>query len=321
MHFHHSRKLHDTVGEEYQQLWRQGQRNVAEKLTLVVTCTDRKSVQPAPSLRVGNLPSGPQHERAIHWRGALRAERARRPLRQLYQGDAWTQALKLEESARRSGFDPTLLVASAGLGLVSADEVWPAYAATFSPRQVDSIGRSRSDSKAWWRLMTAGQKHFSEQVAGQTLFVLSQTYSTAMADDLKPLANREDVVVFGGSTEVPGHLRIPADGGLRAALGGTSGSLNLRTAIAWIESLKAPTLVGHRHHQEWRDWVEKTRQPKNYDRIPMSDADVLTFVRDLRRVQPDISKTRALRVLRDGGLACEQKRFGALFECATKEKI
>lgn len=292
---------------------------MAEKLTLVVTCTERKSAQPVASLRVGNLPPGSQSERASEWRDALRSEQTRTTLRQLYQGDGWTQALKLEKTARCAGFDPTLLVASAGLGLVSADEAWPAYAATFSPGQADSTGTNGAENKNWWRLMTEGQKDFSELMTGQTLFVLSQSYATAMADDLNSLGEREDVVVFGGSPAVLAHLRMPADGGLRPALGGTSGTLNLRTAIAWIQSLKTPTLVGHRHHHEWREWVAKTRKPEKYSRIPVSDADVHNFIHDLRRVEPDISKTRALRKFRDAGLACEQKRFGGIFNSLVKE--
>lgn len=293
---------------------------MAEKLTLVVTCTDRKSAQPVDSLRVGNLPPGPLQERANQWREALRNESARTPLRRLYQGDAWTQVLRLEDATRRAGFDPTLLVASAGLGLVSADEEWPAYAATFSPRHADSIGTSGTENRRWWHLMTDGQTNLDDQVTGQTLLVLSETYSSAMADDVNRMGKREDVVVFGGSAALPGHLRIPADRGLRAALGGTSGSLNLRTAIAWVESLAAPTLAGQRDHDEWRNWVEKTRKPESYNRTPMSEADILSFLRHLRRIQPDISKTRALRRLRDAGSACEQKRFSGLFSIAVKEK-
>lgn len=294
---------------------------MVDKLTLIVTCTDRKSTQPSDRLRFGNLPPGSEADRASLWQEALRSESMRKPLRQLYQGDSWIQALRLEKAAHSAGFAPTLLVASAGLGLVDADDEWPAYAATFSPRHVDSIGSNSAENKRWWNLVTAGQGSLSERITGQALFVLSNNYSSAMADDLNALAGREDVVIFGGSSQVPNDLRIPADRGLRAALGGTSNSLNLRTAIAWINSLRAPTLVGHRHHQEWRDWVNKTRQPEVYDRASISDREVLTFIHQVRCLQPYISKTRALRALRDSGLACEQKRFSALFEGTVKETL
>lgn len=294
---------------------------MGQKLTLVVTCTDRKSLLPGLELRVGNLEPGTQEDRADEWLSALEAADVRRPLRQLYQGDAWIQAQKLEQSAREAGFDPTLLVASAGLGLVSAEEEWPAYAATFSPRQADSVSTSGADSRTWWRLINADRRSLGEQVSGQTLFVLSQPYATAMADDLTTLEHREDVVIFGGSTHVPDQLRFPADRGLRATLGGTSNTLNLRTAIAWLGSLKDPTLVGHRDHHEWHEWVKQVSRPETYDRTPLNDGAVLDFIHKIRRRHPDITKTRALRALRDGGLACEQKRFGGLFESAVKEPV
>lgn len=202
-----------------------------------------------------------------------------------------------------------------------ADEERPAYAATFSPRHADSIGASGTDNREWWRLMTDGQTSLGEQAAGPTILVLSETYATAMTDDLNKLDMRDDVVVFGGSAAVPNHLRVPADRGLRAALGGTSGSLNLRTASAWVNSLPAPTLVGQRDHAEWRKWVEETRKPESYSRMPMSDADILDFLRDIRQIQPDISKTRALRTLRDAGSACEQKRFSGLFTTSIRGKL
>lgn len=295
--------------------------DMAEKLTLVVTCTDRKSSQPSDSLRMGKLPGGPQVERASRWRNALQGEPRRKQLRHLYQGDSWTQALRLEEAARRAGYDPTLLVASAGLGLVSADEEWPAYAATFSPRHEDTIGLSRADNRSWWGLITADQESLSERSPGQTLMVLSDTYAAAMAEDVTPFQGRSDVVIFGGSRDVPDHLRIPSDRRLRSALGGTAGSLNLRTAIAWVEGLSGRDWRGCRESPEWRAWVdEKSSAPETYDRTPVADVDVINFIRDLRRIQPGITKSRALRTFRDAGLACEQKRFSGLFATAVKEQ-
>lgn len=292
---------------------------MAQKLTLVVTCTERKSAKPDRNLIASNLPTGAQLERAEMWRGALAADPTRTPLRRLYQGDAWTQALRLEAAAQRAGFLPTLLVASAGLGLVSADEQWPAYAATFSAGHADTVGISAEENRTWWRLMTEGQTKLHELAAGQTLLVLSETYSSAMAADLGALRGREDVVVFGGSNHVPDEQRVRADGSLRSALGGTSGSLNVRTAIAWLEKLGSANLLS-RNNEEWLTWVEEIRKPQTYNRTPMTDSAVLTFIQELRRNQPAVSKTKALRVLRQHGMACEQKRFGGLFEKAAEEE-
>lgn len=293
---------------------------VGQKLTLVVTCTERKSSTPPDRLRIENLPGGQQPERARRWRAALDQESDRISLRRLYQGDAWKQALELEVELRVAGFDPCVLVASAGLGLVPVDEEWPAYAATFSSRHADTVGRSTADNRTWWKLITSEQKKLAEHAEGQTLMVLSETYSSAMAEDLAAFRGRDDVVVFGGSKDVPAELRIPADSALRAALGGTSGSLNVRTANAWIKSLGSPTVVGHRNHHEWRTWVAEVRQPEVYSRAPMTDDGVVNFIKEVRRKHPEIRKTGALRLLRDNGLACEQKRFGSLFKTVVEEE-
>ncbi|MDQ0770257.1 aryl carrier-like protein [Pseudarthrobacter defluvii] len=292
---------------------------MAEKLTVVVTCTDRKSLTPAERLRVENLPDGHQSQRVEQWRTALRQETARVSLRRLYQGDAWKQAFELERTLRDVGFEPSVLVASAGLGLVPVDEEWPAYAATFSSRHADTVGRNAADIRAWWKLITQEQKGLVEHAEGQTLMVLSETYSSAMAEDLAALKGRDDVVIFGGSKDVPGELRIPADAALRGKLGGTSGSLNVRTANAWIARLDSPNLVGQRNNGRWRAWVDEVRRPEVYERKPMTDDDVLAFIREVRLREPTMRKTAALRILRDNGLACEQRRFGGLFSAVEKE--
>ena len=45
----------------------------------------------------------------------------------------------------------------------------------------------------------------------------------------------------------------------------------------------------------------------------MTDYQVKRFIKRELRSAPGLSCTRALRVLRDGGRACEQKRFKNLF--------
>lgn len=292
---------------------------MAKKLTVVVTCTDRKSLSPVERLRVENLPDGQQSERVEQWRAALRQESGRLSLRRLYRGDAWKQALELESSLRDVGFAPNLLVASAGLGLVPVDDEWPAYAATFSSRHPDTVGRDTADIRLWWKLITREQKSLAEQAQGQTLMVLSETYSSAMAENLAAFEGRDDVVIFGGSKDVPEELRIPSDAALRGELGGTSGSLNVRTANAWISRLDSPNLVGQRNNGRWRDWVAEVRRPEVYERKPMTDDDVIAFIRDVRLREPRLRKTAALRMLRDKGFACEQRRFGGLFSAVEKE--
>ena len=291
---------------------------MVQKLTIVVTCTDRKSAQPEPALMVRNLAPGSIAERSDLWTAGLEGAAHRVPLRQLYRGDAWTQALRLETTARATGFHPRLIVASAGLGLVEADVSSPPYAATFTPRQADSVGSTQIEAQAWWQSLTSRSASTRDHLRDPTLLVLSKSYADAMHQDLGELAGRDDVVIFGGSDAVPEDLRVAADRGLRTALGGTTTSLNLRTAIAWLERLPTPRISGNRRHEAWKAWASTASRAEVYDRQPLTDTQVLAFVRVARRDDPSLSKTRALRLLRDAGHACEQRRFGELFQSALE---
>ena len=287
-----------------------------QKLTLVVTCTDRKSLTACHDLRLRSLADMPRHDRFNLWISRLKKPASTRPLRHLYQGDKWTQVDRLERAADLAGFNPEILVASAGLGLRWVDSVAPAYAATFSERHPDSVPGDVHEKRWWWR-----QLNEMPEVApplttrtGPLLLVLSEQYSRVLAPEILLLANREDVLVIGGSQELPKHMRLPADRGLLSTFGGTATSLNARTAVAWLERLESPTLVSDEARASWASWAAKVRRADVYDRQPLSDQGVVDFIRHLREREPTMSKTRALRHLRDSGLACEQRRFGHLYE-------
>lgn len=284
-----------------------------KKLTVVVTCTDRKSVQPSAELQIRNLRAVGLDARVQAWRHSIDAATDRHPIRSLYQGETWTQVAVLKRAVERAGFSPRLLVASAGLGLVDIRADAPAYAATFSPGHRDSVGTSTYETQQWWQALNPPGQDLELLLEDPTVLVISKAYADAMAPRLAHFADRPDVVIFGGSVAVPPALRIPADRGLRKALGGTSTSLNLRTASAWFELLPEPELACHRDHAGWTAWVAGAREPDNYDRTRLTDGAVQAFVMKLHAEDPTISRSRALRLLRDSGLACEQKRFAHLF--------
>ena len=239
------------------------------------------------------------------------------PLRTLYQGDAWSQLPRLEEASRMAGFEPTTYVASAGLGLSRVSAVGPAYGATFTPNQPDSVPGPMEQQRAWWDGLNewnGSRGEIPEETP--TLFVLSQRYADVLAPVVAKAAVGGSVLVVGGSSAVAPPLRLPADARLRSALGGTLGALNMRTAVAWMERLAEPVIDSPRNRAGWNTWVEGARRDEQYRRTPLGDREVLDAVRLIRTQQPTISRTRALRMLRDNGFACEQKRFAQLFEIA-----
>lgn len=286
-------------------------------LSIVVTCTDRKAVPPAPRLRARTLArTRGLGYRAESWRRRISAAvKNQLPLEQLYRGEAWAQVGVLARAAGTAGYRPTVWVASAGLGLRPVTSLAASYSATFRLGVDDSVAVDRIGAAQWWEEMASSPGAATVEGLGhRVLWVLSETYADALRDDLhRVVAGGGEMLLVGGAADIPGMTRLPADRALRPILGGTAGSLNLRTATAWLERLGTEPLTSPKALVKWRRWAQRTRQPEAWARRPLTDAEVMTFVRRQLRHAPDLSKTRALRLLRDAGLACEQKRFGDLY--------
>jgi hypothetical protein len=233
------------------------------KLTVVVTCTERKSRPPEPGLRVRDLPTGTSlHARAREWRRRLATAPDGVTLDQLYRGETWAQVAALTATAQRKGFEPIVLVASAGLGLRCVTSRAASYAATFSRRHEDTVGADRHDDRAWWQELQAGPDtvDLAEVADSQVLLVLSAPYASAMHADLVRLADAgKDVLLVGGAVDVPGVSRLASDKTLRAALGGTATSLNLRTANAWLSRLEESALYSRASRESWETWARPVR--------------------------------------------------------------
>lgn len=288
---------------------------------MVVTCADRKLTSPAPGLTVRELPEGPVHSRVNAWCERLARAADRVPLRQLYRGDHWTHALSLPSVAAASGFAADLWVASAGLGLQPVGTPAPAYAATFSPRHPDSVGQSNGERAQWWAALqasTGGATLVDLARRGPVLLAVSEAYTAPLSDELARMARQgADTVVIGGSAELEATVRLPADAGLRAALGGTRTSLNVRMAAAWLRACHNGQLASEATQDAWRQWAGASSRVERYQRAAMSDDEVREFVAKELTANPGTSRTRLLRALRDSGRACEQARFAHLFGQVT----
>jgi len=280
-----------------------------QKLTIVVTCTDRKFFLPAPDLTARTLPLASVNERAAEWRRRLNNSVRATPLSQLYKGESWAQARRLIQCANGHGYDTDFLVASAGLGLRRVDDLAASYSATFTFGQADSVATSAADASRWWDLLP----HQVSAVQGPSLWVLSSAYAKAMRNTLSTL-DPSDSLVFGGSAGIAEPSRVASDRALRSELGGTATSLNLRMAIQWLELAADRSPWAPETRSAWRSWAGRVRMVERYDRTPTTDEAVRTFLVELRKHDPSVSKTRALRTLRSSGVACEQRRFSNLFE-------
>jgi hypothetical protein len=55
-------------------------------------------------------------------------------------------------------------------------------------------------------------------------------------------------------------------------------------------------------------------QPRSFDRTILNDKQIATFIRKNSRKNSKTSSSATLRLLRDEGFACEQKRFRRIYK-------
>lgn len=289
------------------------------KLTVVVTCTNRKKLRPAQGCSIRDLPVATTvAARADIWLERIASAKDVVALRGLYKGDAWRRSLDIERAARAKGFAVEMLVASAGLGLRALDETGPSYGATFSSGHPDSVGSGAE----WWQAIAGESRGRLLRAAqeGALMFVVSTAYGRALEEDMR-LAAREahECLIVGGARDIEGATRITPPAALSQELGGALSSLNQRAAREWIERLEGSALVEADALRHWYSRVGRLEPRPVQEREPISDAAVREFVRQLHGRSPRTSRTRALRNLRDAGFACEQSRFARLFDEESRE--
>ncbi|WP_328871466.1 hypothetical protein OHT76_15815 [Streptomyces sp. NBC_00287] len=263
-------------------------------------------------------------ERATLWKERVKSASHTHSLAELYRGDHWTQVRRLREAATEAGFEADLWVASAGLGLQPVSVSAPSYAATFSNRHADSVATTAEGSCQWWGHLQEEAGRATLQELGKTgavLMVLSEVYAKAMETELRALAMLgSEALLFGGVEEIGGIQRVPADAGLRRSLGGTLTSLNVRMATSWLRHCQNSQLTSRTTSDSWKKWAAGESKPEQHHREPMTDDEVIVFIRQQTASQPGVSRTRLLRLLRDEGRACEQSRFAKLYVQTMEER-
>lgn len=295
-----------------------------KQLSVVVTCTERKIASARPELQVRSLPEGPVGSRVEEWHRRVLAAGDPVTVMDLYQGEHWSKVRELLNVSRVAGFSPKLWVASAGLGLQPVSANFPSYAATFSPRHLDTVAQTGVDRRLWWKGLRRLMDTPSVGDLGgrrSVLLVLSEVYAGVLDAEIRDLASTDaEVVLIGGSSDIAGVHRIPADSALRTALGGTLTGLNARMAAVWLSFCADGRLITSSTKGSWTRWVNQVRVDVRHNRAPMTDAQVKSYIRQTVGDHPGYSRTRLHRMLRDSGRACEQKRFALLFAETVGEK-
>jgi hypothetical protein len=315
-------------------------------LHIVTTCTDRKRAPVPHDRKLREARNAPVRVRAKAWWQRLSRSREPFPVsaRDLYAGEHWCTALRLPTvpPLRRATVNPW--VASAGYGLVGWDTPLKPYSATFAAGVADSVlvglpeGTSRGPFlQAWWDAISA----FSGPVSGAPrrvaelarrdpdstiLVVAPPDYVRAMEGDLlvaRSLLARPGrlVIVSNRAKLAHGPLAanlVPVDQRARAVVGGTMQGLNARVALELLRRLGKARLEAGKLQALYQAMTQDASTPTRPKGEPMTDDQVIVFIREQVAADPKAKQTRLLRKLRDSGRSCEQARFRGLFQRVTK---
>ncbi|MEZ4219002.1 MAG: hypothetical protein R3E88_21230 [Myxococcota bacterium] len=309
---------------------------VAE-LDIVVSCTYRKrarsagrGVPEAEWARMRDVDGASADERVRAWKNLLLARaHLRAPASAMYAGDHWTTALELPKLAEHQGWQARLHVCSAGYGLITPDEPIAPYSATFSPSPDFVGGACASGEKAlaaqlWWEQITGGSGIASRCTGQRIIVIASAKYLSAIEADVLAAAsgNPERLLVISSGAKNSGPLGrflLPADARLQAQVGGVRQALNARLARDVIAHLDPNEVASfERIRVAFKRKLTRAAAVPHYDRISMDDDDVRQYIAKRLASDGQLSRSRLLRQLRDSGHACEQKRFGNLFNEVRK---
>lgn len=223
-----------------------------------------------------------------------------------------------------------LWVVSAGLGLLPADLRIPNYSATFRSNDPDSVASDRAGRSDWWDLLVKwgrdkrGIGSISDLARANPkatiLIAVSSTYLEVIKNDLisaqKALASQDKLLVISaGARPIPelGTSHLPINASFEQIVGGARTSLNSRMLRHIVEKHGARKLSATHLTADLKSIARTLNAPRSFDRSRITDKDVAKFIRaNLKRAHSS-SASALLRLLRDSGLACEQKRFGRIF--------
>ena len=307
-------------------------------LHVVLSCTARKRASESEFPRLRSVGRAPLPARVEQWADLVSATPSRYVAANLYAGEYWQAGMRLASRGGMAGQTRTSVV-SAGLGLVGIRDEVPMYSATLASRHPDSV-LATSDTVAhsqvrrqWWHELTRtgvlGRRpprrlaDLADASSDAGVIVcLGRNYLDAVATDLTELVQRLDdpgrAVVFASGTPLAGlegcWVAVPAS--LRITLGGSLSSTSPRAAMAVLAELGASTLSAAKARSVVSTLSTTAGELPSFDRRRQCDDAISEWILDHLAEAPNGSKTTALRRFREAGNACEQARFGRLFEDA-----
>ncbi|KFE70246.1 hypothetical protein [Hyalangium minutum] len=259
----------------------------------------------------------------------------------LYGGQHWSVIRSLPADGREAGLEVQLWVASAGYGLWNCNWSAHAYSATFTGKSEDAVapaGKSgQAERQAWWEALSQGEhrpkktpRSLAELVENNRnavlMIVAPSTYVDAMEPDLVRASQlgHSQQKLFVISSDSPlqtgplGAHWIKCPGALVFALGGGVASLYARVARHVLLEARRTGLELSAVRERVAELSRKTGGwPENL-RSPVTDGEVLQFIRNELEENPRQSRSGLLQRFRNSGQKCQMERFNRLYDTQRK---
>lgn len=297
------------------------------RIALVTNCTNRKALPPA--CRAASIGATTLQTFAHEWRQRVKESDVKLPARELYLGRGFQEARYAWAAAAAMG-EADLYIASAGLGIVSANDKIPAYSITVADRGEDSVvcKLDLDDAAAWWDGLTAGRRGLLARCGNADLIVvaLSAPYLRMMRQELAAVAKAKPESLRLISRRDPGledeALRsswLAYDerlNGRNSPFAGAESDFAQRALRHFVEYVlpEKPNARARAHADAVQTALCPLSKPRKRLRERMTDKEIVALMRE---IGVDVGSSRMLRILRDErNVACEQSRSSALFQRA-----
>jgi hypothetical protein len=303
-------------------------------MTIIVTnCSKRKRFPPDPRLLAGNLATGSVDEVTREWVCRVGLADAQIEAGSLYSGRQFRESVLASRS-----LGATLLIVSAGLGVLRPTDVVPSYGLTVAPGASDGIldrltnGASAED---WWQAIT---RHFRsldatvvDDPARLILIALPSPYLSMIEHEIEQFAPERlsRTRIFTGQSfrfrdARLNHLLMPYDtrlDGPNSPARGTKTDFASRALRDFATAVLpfAPDATPETHAAAVLSRIERWGFAVLPQRERHSDADLLEIIRTYWN-EAGGSASQMLRWVRgELGLACEQGRMKGLYAVVQNE--
>lgn len=263
----------------------------------------------------------------------------------IYKGNTWKTNISVFNSIKDD--DKKLWIVSCGYGLITGTTKISGYQATFQKNDLgsifnvikpDEININLDISKSWWNLLTKNSitneniSSLSELIIKSSkndkfIFVLSKNYLDAVRDDiLNGLKEKNiDFIIISNSKNLNNSnykslfpQLLPYIEGASHDFSGNMITLNSQIALSLIKDVFNNYGWNIDKFFNWAKLKGKKNIVKN-NKISITDSDVEEFINSILKDKQANSFTGALKILRNKGFSCEQKRFKKIYESLTKK--